>query len=263
MVRFRDAVNAGDSYEGKTVYLMADIDLSTVCSSTLGSWVPIGATGTTFAGTFDGNYHTISNLYMSSSSHLNLGFFAGIGESAVVQNVVMENIYVMNTYDVYAQNNFAGGIAALSNGIIQNCGINSGNITAKKVTTYTGSSWPSTFTGGIVGRLDSKGIILDCYNKATITGIASTSRINNATYTGGLVGITMGKVENCYNTGNVSGTAHTAMVGGVVGDVSAKIIEGLKNSYNTGRITISGTSRFYGGIIGRNGYSNSVRNYCN
>ena len=48
LVAFRNAVNAGDEYAGKTVYLMDDIDLSTVCSSTLGSWTPIGANRNNF-----------------------------------------------------------------------------------------------------------------------------------------------------------------------------------------------------------------------
>ncbi len=41
---FRNNVNNGNTYAGQKVYLMADIDLSTVCSSTVGSWTPIGAT---------------------------------------------------------------------------------------------------------------------------------------------------------------------------------------------------------------------------
>lgn len=48
MVKFRDSVNAGDNYSGKTVYVMADIDMSTVCSETVGSWTPIGASRNLF-----------------------------------------------------------------------------------------------------------------------------------------------------------------------------------------------------------------------
>ncbi len=32
LVKFKNEVNAGDNYEGKTVYVMADIDMSSACS---------------------------------------------------------------------------------------------------------------------------------------------------------------------------------------------------------------------------------------
>lgn len=50
LVTFRNNANAGNNYSGKTVYLMNDIDLSSVCSSSLGSF---GVIKTPFAGTFN------------------------------------------------------------------------------------------------------------------------------------------------------------------------------------------------------------------
>ena len=41
-IDFKNKVNDGDTFSGKTVNLMDDIDLSSVCSSTLGSWIAIG-----------------------------------------------------------------------------------------------------------------------------------------------------------------------------------------------------------------------------
>lgn len=52
---FAAKVNAGNTFEGKTVTLGADIDLDN------GAWTPIGTNSTPFKGTFDGNNHTISN----------------------------------------------------------------------------------------------------------------------------------------------------------------------------------------------------------
>lgn len=63
---FRDSVNAGNDYGGKTVYLMQDIDLKGICSEEIGSWEPIGTSEKYFAGTFDGKYHTIKNLYINT-----------------------------------------------------------------------------------------------------------------------------------------------------------------------------------------------------
>ena len=73
LVAFRNNVNAGNNYVGKTVNLMVDIDLSSVCSSSKGSWVPIGS----FSGTFDGNNHIIDNLYINVSNN-SQGFFANL-----------------------------------------------------------------------------------------------------------------------------------------------------------------------------------------
>lgn len=36
LVTFRDSVNGGNDYAGKTVYLMSDIDMTAVCSDTIG-----------------------------------------------------------------------------------------------------------------------------------------------------------------------------------------------------------------------------------
>ena len=76
LVRFRDSVNAGNDYVGKTVYVMADIDMSPACSEESGvSWTPIGSTGTYFAGTFDGNYHKLDNIYINTTNSYQ-GLFA-------------------------------------------------------------------------------------------------------------------------------------------------------------------------------------------
>ncbi|MCI8620537.1 MAG: hypothetical protein HFJ50_01620 [Clostridia bacterium] len=97
MIRFRDSVNAGDNYAGKTVYLMVDLDLSEVCGKEKDSWIPIGNGGTAFAGTFDGNYHEISNLYIDKP-YAYAGLFASNSVDSVIMNILIDNIYIYNTY---------------------------------------------------------------------------------------------------------------------------------------------------------------------
>ena len=57
---FSDLVKGGNSFEGKTIYLMNDIDLG------IGHvWKPIGAndeTEVSFMGTFDGQNHSVSKV---------------------------------------------------------------------------------------------------------------------------------------------------------------------------------------------------------
>ena len=54
-----------------------------------------------FAGTFDGQGHTIYNLYIESSSNGTGGFFGAIGisgKAATIKNVNFENAKVVSTY---------------------------------------------------------------------------------------------------------------------------------------------------------------------
>ena len=53
MVNFRELVNNGKTFEGEYVELLNNIDMKSVCSSTVGSWTPIGLNSAkSFRGTF-------------------------------------------------------------------------------------------------------------------------------------------------------------------------------------------------------------------
>ncbi|MDO4562772.1 MAG: YDG domain-containing protein [Clostridia bacterium] len=173
LVLFRNAVNAGNDFDGKTVKLMNDIDLSTVCGETLGvSWEPIGSVAAPFRGVFDGGMFEISGLYINGSAN-DQGLFG----------VNMDTIKNLGVTGSVTGRNYVGGIAGtnVGNGHIQNCyneaavkGISQG--------------------GGIAGR--NFGDIYNCYN----TGI-----ITIGTDAGGIAGYNYdnGTVENCYSTDTV------------------------------------------------------------
>lgn len=69
LVHFRNLVNSGNpTINGK---MMDHVDLSSVCSSQLGTWEPIADytnLNIAYQGTFDGNNQTIDNLYINSTS---------------------------------------------------------------------------------------------------------------------------------------------------------------------------------------------------
>ena len=134
LAKFRDQVNAGNDFSGKYVELTNDIDLSLVCSATVGNWVPIGDTSTSFSGTFNGNYHTINNLYINSSAGYRAGLFASIYNS-VLYNVLLSNVQVINTYNVSSQDyTYTAGLCChAGSSYIINCGIKDGNIQRKNV----------------------------------------------------------------------------------------------------------------------------------
>ena len=128
-------VNSGkDSMTGKTIMLGADIRLNNDAVPTSGNqWTPIGTNSKRFAGTFDGQGHTIGGLYINNSSQ-NQGLFGYIDTSAIVQNLIV-------TGSMTTGGDSTGGIVGKSprnSGTVRNCGFY-GTVTA------TGIS------GGVVG----------------------------------------------------------------------------------------------------------------
>ena len=98
---FRDMVNAGNTFSGKTITLAADIDLSTDVDSEGNqiSWTPIGNSSNIFKGTFDGNGHTVSNLFVDGGSGSNKGFF-GVTHDGEIKNITFDNAKVSGRLNV-------------------------------------------------------------------------------------------------------------------------------------------------------------------
>ena len=76
---FRDEVNAGNTFAGKTVELAANIDLMSE------EWTPIGNDTNKFQGTFDGKGYTVSNLVITGNNSY-VGFF---GFTSVLSTIIM------------------------------------------------------------------------------------------------------------------------------------------------------------------------------
>ena len=264
---FRDIVNGANNQTADTdahAKLMNNINLSSVCGPTLDSgqpvsWTPIGnSESTAYTGTFDGDGHTISGLYINNSTANDQGLF-GYVYGGTVQNLTVSG-------SVNSSGDYVGGIVGNNSGTFENCAFtgsvsgdwyvggvvgnnNGGTVTgcifsgSGSVTGVTGSY----FVGGVVGKNSgSNGSVEKCHN----TGSVSGSRED----VGGVVGDNEGTVENCYNTGAVSGSG--LYVGGVVGQNSGPV----ENCYNTGSGSVSGN--FVGGVVGWND-SGTVKNCYN
>ena len=214
LLAFSEKVNGGEDFSGKTVELTADIDLGGEGSE----WTPIGSASSAFAGTFDGNNHVISGLYISSGS--NAGLFGKVN-GGTIKNVTVKG-------SVSGSSSVAGVVGYLNAGNIINCGNNAD---------VSGSSG----VGGVVGYVGGASTVSGCYNSGNVSG--STG------YIGGVSGQhwRAGKLENCYNTGKVSGPAS---VGGVAGGHKAASPE-LVNCYNAGTVEDSaGYQNNIGALIG-------------
>ncbi len=203
------------------------------------AWKSIG----NFTGTFDGDGHTISGLYLNSSSigraDRGLGLFTSVGQGGTVENLTVEGVIDGTNAGVGI-----GGIVGKNNGgIISNC---------TSIVDITGSV--DSNVGGIVGSSES-GTIENCCNTGSINVTGSVD--SNVGGIVGLAGNPNGRVtvtvENCENTGNVYVTAvkSKGLIGGIVGRANGGST--VSNCRNSGDISANkeGNS-ITGGIVGDN-----------
>ena len=189
-------------------------------------WTPIGD-GSEYTGTFDGNGHEISGLYINSDDRWYAGLFSRIGSGGTVGTV--KNLTLADSY--ISGGTYVGGICGANNGgWIEDCS-NSGDV-------GSGST-----VGGICGHSYS-GTITSCSNSGDVRGSGS--------YVGGICGVNeWGSISNCSNSGDV-GSGST--VGGICGWSNGSI----ENCSNSGDVSGSGTS--VGGICGYNSFEGSITN---
>ena len=222
LLEFAGKVNAGTDYTGQTISLTANINLNGSASS---QWTPIGSTSANkFKGTFDGQNHVISGLYMNVTTS-NQGFFGYVNGGTV------KNLTIIG--DITASASNVGGIAAQNEAgsLIENCH-NAVNISIT-------ASFTNYF-GGITSV--NNGTINNSYNSGSISAVGSSAAV------GGIAGqnTNAGAVNNCYNLGNINnGTG--SHVGGIAGQQRFGT-PSITNSYSLGNI--SGGSNI-GGILGQ------------
>ena len=165
--------------------------------SGLEQWPPIGSYGIrgeeAYIGTFDGNGHTISGLYVDSNDQ-EVGLFGCVGKKGKIQNVGVVDSYISAT----ANGAIVGGVCGHNyEGTIENC-YNTGTVTGSGIN-----------VGGVCGG--NSWNIINCYN----TGKVSTT--DDGACVGGVCGYNTKNIKNCYNTGKISVTIHSSFVGGVCG----------------------------------------------
>ena len=223
-------VNEGTvTFEGKTVYLDNDLDLSGR------EWISIGTVlggdcpEYSFCGVFDGQGHVISNLYSHES------YIEGADESHnLLRNALFGSVYngeVKNLGVADAEiridpkDDSSGGKGILvdwmGNSKITNCWT-SGSI-------YSGTTTEKNI-GGIVGITMQGCTISGCYSTATLTGNFTNSegyypnpdKLPPDTI-GGIVGARFGgslTVTDCWFDGKIVVNSIQAAVGGIVGSIA-------------------------------------------
>src|SRR5574344_2090444 len=182
---FAKMVNSG--YTTICAKILNDIDMSSVCSETIGSFVTIGTTSDlAYNGTFDGCGHTIENVYISLSStsgEMFTGFFDYLDTGAIIRNVALSGEITGNG----TERLYTGGICGRNNGTIINCQNHC-------IVSSISSGKVSVFTGGIAGNLND-GLIINCSDDALLYSKSSYGNLSP----GGIIGWgTGGAFYNCY-----------------------------------------------------------------
>ena len=220
-------------------------------------WEPIGAKYTLvgrlaflwsgFKTTFEGNGHTVANLFVKREYFVGLFGIVFHSPSSVIRNLGLTDVEVTGLA-------FAGGLAGMSYGAIAG-------------STVTGRVSGDNQVGGLVG--DNEGFISASYAGARVRGddlVGGLVGDNNGVITysyasgpisgdnglGGLAGDNDGTITASYATGRVSGDGSQGgandYLGGLVGNNEGAITA----AYATGRVVGGGNSAYVAGLVGRN-----------
>lgn len=255
------AVNNQMESEGYCAVLTADIDLG-YCQ-----WPVIGVLSSNgqraYTGTFDGQGHTVSGLYITS-----LGGRQKLGLFGVAQDAVIENLTVRGNIDLTGVRSYdtttgyiIGGLLGSGEGggvTIRSC-VSQVDISVSFVNDQKAQN---SAVGGLVGRLSGSGSheITNCRNEGRIytafePGAYYLGGSGGNGGQGGIVGFigASAQLERCVNTGTVY-AGRAAGVGGIVGNAGAGgVTITLNQCANQGAV-----SNDTGGVLLRKGGTGGI-----
>jgi len=187
----------GNTFKGKEIDLLSDISINEEQNGS-NPWFAIGSSGAPFAGTFDGNNHTISGIYiMESTAGDYQGLFAYTSKESMIQNLKVTDSYFEMKGNRSQQ--YIGGIVAYAEGSLKNLYSDVDIVT------------DGVKLGGIVGALDytkemTGRVLENCWFAGSITG-------EKARQSGGIVGTVIGNSKN-----DVNYTIKTCLFTGYIGN---------------------------------------------
>lgn len=253
--------------------LMDDIDLSTKYGASTLNWKPIQLDGY-----FDGNNHTISNLYIKDENpKTNLGLFAQVNTKANLKNLTLSGVTIEakgyidtprtvdesgqpTTKDVgddYSHPNlppkenrgvYIGALAGDVKGVVENCHVKNASLDID-----------GGRVGGLTGRLYSdtgtSARISSCSVEATIKGYGRLGGIVGLVDNKSSVEFTQAVIEDVTFKGTIEGSNYTVEEGVAV--VASEYIGGIAGYFRSADLknavvseaNISGY-RHVGGIVG-------------
>ena len=266
-------------YQGKYYKLGADIILNEgkiiddkgalVADSTkLHKWTPIGNSSIAFTGDFDGDGHSVSGMFINTTSTHN-GLFGN--SSGTVQNLTVVNSWIYG-------GKYTGGITGYNVGTVEN------------LKNYASVSGKEDCIGGVLGNSNQRqyqynsviknvinfgivegnknvGGIAGCASAVTVDGAENHAPIEGYGYVGGIFGgiVSSSKndIQNLKNTGDIKGTHFIGGISGHCGGITTIYTSSPSSTYSCGKSSsycgriqlahnngaVSGLS-YVGGIIG-------------
>lgn len=253
--------------------LEADIDMTDwiADNNPVQGWSPIGnSSSNAFCGTFNGNGHTISNLWIKRPETDYIGLFGYVGSSSEVYDLSLTNAR-------YEGKNCVGGIIGRclnddgkNNISISNCSFLNGVINGRdKIGGIIGSPHNDSSSSIIISNCNFRngningndyiggvaGYLKAGYGEINIVNcFSSNSGINGNNYLGGIIGymtggkdlygMTYGDVSilYCYSDSKIYGVDY---IGGLIGVPTGLKSSNIKDNYATGSIT---GKNYLGGI---------------
>ena len=204
---YLDYLNQWNSFEGRTVSIVNDIDMGAY------RWKPLDY----FLGTIEGNNHAISNIIcresMSDENSAYIGFL-GNWCQCTIRDITIKN-------GVFSGRESVGGLFGQGyGGFFENCNIDNALVRGRYFVGGLGGVIPSMYNietiikncstsgvifadqnaGGLIGGIQSNdAVINNCYSSCDIYSVGKMPM----SLRGGLVGTSQGVISNCYSSGNV------------------------------------------------------------
>ena len=206
-----------ETFAGKCFILKNDIVLNSgvltaVAGGTAGSlqqWTPIGRRANpdddvhSFCGSFDGDGHTVSGLYIDNSSEgvdflRYTGLFGAVGIGGLLHNIYICDAYIAETV---CRTGILCGYAYTEGTAVTDCTVRDSKIKIFKTGAGGSSSaaYQSGYIGGIAGAIGGNGNIAFCTTKNVVIEHADG---HNA-YIGGIAGAVAGDAGFCSAGGSI------------------------------------------------------------
>ena len=237
-----------NTFAGKTVKLGADITLNKGSAATWATtapknvWLPVGSDSAAFAGTFDGNGHTVSGIYCVKST-MTVGFFGRTNDTtlATIKNFKLTNSYFKYTGPNNWQQHVGGVVAWLWGGTIS-------NVYTDAIVDGGACQDIGGIVGTAVGKSGSAAVdtISNCWFDGTVTGYQNIGGIVGGPHQSN--GQTL-KIEHCLFTGNVSGSS---IVGGIIGLSNGFASAQITDTLSAGTVSASAS---FGSVVGSKEWS--------
>ena len=245
----------GVTFDGVEFKLAADIQINTGDAKNwdlvapANTWKPIGSNNASFAGSFDGQGHTVSGIYTpipevgdKDTANNYKALFGSVGDTSGNNEVIIKNLNLTNSRVGAYQ--YASVLAARVVGItkIEDIRVTNSYLYAVGDLTFEKKSPSNVDTGCVVGFLN--GVTELTVSRCSAIDCDLFGWVRVGSIIGGGSGTYL-EVNDCYSNSTVNGENRP---GGIIGHSSVSLVV-VNNCMFEGDIICPATDN-YGGIIG-------------